>query len=144
MDTLKGIDVRALRAGRDTDRLIAEIVYQQGVEVDESGELRVAGECGHDPTPGEIDVRELDIVPQYSRHELLAEQAFVLALRRVARAKEAYLCCEPGGVYGDQKWSLRDKLTKKKILTAPTEALLYCQAAILALQGQEDEDAKDQ
>jgi hypothetical protein len=135
MDTLQNIDAKTLPAGRSTDRLIAEFVYRQEVKTDPDGELRVAGECGHDPTPGEQDVRELHIVPQYSRDPMLAEGAFVVALQRAGLSKEAYLPSEPGSIYGDQQWTLReDPLPHKKIVSAPTKALMYCKAAILTLQ----------
>lgn len=134
MDSLQTIDVVALRAGRDTDALIAEFVYHQRVQADPDGELRVAGECGIDPTPGEIDIRELKIVPQYSHDAMLAEEAFVHVLGRGGALKTSFRCCEPGGIYGDSAWTLRDQDGKKKIVSAPTKALMYCKAALLALQ----------
>lgn len=134
MDNLQEIDPYTLRAGRATDRYIAEFVYHQRVQTDDQGELRVAGECGRDPTPGEIDVRELAIVPQYSREAILAEEAFVHALQRAGGTKANYTCCDPGGIYGDSDWALRDRASQKKLLSAPTKALMYCKAAILTLQ----------
>lgn len=136
MDNLSSIDIAALRAGRDTDRLVAEFVYCQQVKTDPDGELRVSGECGHDPTPGEVDVRELAIVPQYSRDAMLAEEAFVHVLGRNNQNKLMFNCCEPGGIYGDSAWTLRDQSGKKKVASAPTKALMYCKAALLTLQTQ--------
>jgi len=141
MDNLYDIDAKALPACRATDRLIAEFIYRQLVKTDPDGELRVAGECGHDPTPGEQDVRELHIVPQYSRDAMLAEEAFVIALERAGLSKKAFICSEPGSIYGDQQWTLReDAAPHKKIVSASSKALVYCKAAILTEQHAEKND----